>query len=687
VAAVLEAMRSGEIDSHAFEQRCVSKQGHEVWVEIVLSAQRDEGGDVSNLIAVIQDVTGRKRTQTELELAHRALACSVDGVVIASARRAEGEIVYVNPAFTRITGLPAQEAIGRSWLFLGELGGDQPALHELCARMRREESVSALLPNARAEGWSEIRISPVVDPRTGTVTHHVGILEDVSERLEAAAERERLLLEAVGARAEAERAARAKDEFFALVSHELRSPLSAITSWLAVLRRQGPGEVRARALEVLQRNAALLTRLIGDLLDVSRIVSGKLEIEREPFDLLAVVQGAVTALGPSARERGVALELHAAPEPAFVEGEPERMEQVLRNVIENALKFTPGGGRVDVELATHGSEIELLVRDTGRGIAPEDLPRVFDRFRQGEARPGSGDRGLGLGLSIVRHLVELHGGEVEASSEGLGCGATIRVVLPAVPLPQRLAARGAQAAPDSFEGLCVLLLDDDRTAAEALAIALEEADAEVAWVRSAAEALAQADVLRPQVLVAEVDALATEAADLLKALRDSVHANRLAAAVALSTASTLANRRQALQAGFDAYLVRPFEPARLIALIRTLIARPRRVLVVDDDPDSADSLALLLSRRGFEVERAYDAESALRAAADFAPSVIVTDLRLGTDSGVELARGWRAQGEGRPLLVAATGRAAEELGEDAALFDGFVRKPIELDALLALIGA
>ena len=640
--------------------------------------------------ASISDVTARRRAEADLGLLQRALACSSDAVIVAEAAADDGRIVYVNPAFTRITGYEPEDAFGRGWSFLGERPEAEPALGELCRRMQPDDSVEVLLRTRRKNGetlWSQIRIAPVVDSASGEVTHHVGIQEDVTEKLQVTAERERLLAEAVEARAEAERAGRAKDEFFALISHELRSPLGAITGWLAVLRRDTPTEVRARALEVVQRNSALLTRLIGDLLDASRIASGKLEIERAPVDVLDVVRNAVTAQEPAAREREVTLAFEASDEPAHVEGDAERLDQVVRNLIGNALKFTPPGGRIDVVLRRQMDLLRLEVRDTGQGIPKDVLPHVFERFRQADGGTRGADRGLGLGLSIVRHLVELHGGRVEATSEGPGLGAAFSVQLPASPLPRTLAASPVRRGPDALEGICVLLLESDRAIAEGRAIALEAAAADVAWVKSAAEALAQSDVLHPHVLVADLDSCGDDAANLVHELRRGGPAgSRFVASIAISTAGTLASRRAARETGFDGYLARPFEPAQLVALIRSLVARPTRVLVVDDDPASADSLALLLSRRGFEVERAYDADAALAAAPRFRPDVVVADLQLGATSGVELAAALRTSG-GRLRILAVSGRSREELGADAELFDGFVRKPVELDALLALLDA
>jgi len=686
--ALHEAMERDGVESQTFVRRCVSKQGHELWVDLVVSAERGAEGEIAYLVAVVQDVSERKRTEMELELAQRALVCSSDGVIIASAHRSEGEIVYVNPAFSRITGYPAQEVLGKGWAFLGELGRGEPPLDEVCRRLQREESASVLLRGHRKDGgllWSEIRLAPVVDSQTGLVTHHVGIQEDVTERLGAVAERERLLGEALAARADSERAGRAKDDFFALVSHELRSPLSAITSWLPMLRRASRPEVHAQAVKVIERSAQLLTRLIGDLLDASRMASGKLEIERASLDLLERIQTAVDGFGPAACERGVSLALHASERHAFIEGDAERIDQIVRNLIENALKFTPPDGRIDVDLERRGDEIEVRITDTGEGIPPELLPQVFERFRQGDSGPRGAAKGLGLGLAIVRHLVELHGGRVGAESEGAGKGTRIRLVLPAAPAPRRLAPQRASEAPGSLDGVCVLLLDPDRFAAEALGFALEEGGSEVVWVRNAGAALERAESLKPQVVVASVDLLPGDAEVLLDRMRcPEGSATRAVIGVALSTDDTPSRRRRAREMGFDAFLARPFDPVRLVGLIRSSLARSRRCLIVDDDRDAADSLAVLLARRGFEVDRAYGAVAALQIARSFRPSVVLTDLQLDGAEGADLARTLRAETEAI-RVIAVTGRSRDSLGSEADLFDGFLRKPIQLETLLSLL--
>jgi len=497
--------------------------------------------------------------------------------------------------------------------------------------------------------------------KNGKVSYYIAVLQDISDR---------------------KRAEGAKDAFFGLISHELRSPLNALSGWLAVLRNDTTPETRMRAIDVADRSVWMLDRLIGDLLDASRIASGKLEIDREVFDLLEVVQGSVAMLEPIARARDVSITLRTPDESPFIAGDPQRIDQILRNLMDNAVKFTPAGGRIQITVTTpDDASVQIVVSDTGRGIPRSMLTRVFDPLEQGEGGPRGTGRGLGLGLTIVERLVKLHGGRVEAASDGLGCGSAFTVTLPTTPIPQRLVPTVQLDDGDPLDGIKVLLVKPDRMAAEAVAMALENANADVVWVRHVDEVIERPG-LRPRVVVADLDGLGDEAAGLLRMLRARTGDAEFAA-IATSAEDRMAARRRAREAGFDRLLARPFAPADLIGAIHGLIERPVRVLIVDDDRDCADSLGILLARRGFEVERAYDASRALEIAADFRPDAILTDVEFGEErDGLALARALRKSEGVSPVLIAMSGHSEEALGEDAGLFDRFARKPVDLDFLL-----
>lgn len=575
-----------------------------------------------------------------------------------------GRWQHVNARLAEILGWPPEELVGRR--FADVTHPDDLALHrEVLAGLADGgvESQHVELRCLTKQGhpvWVDAFLSAERDAR-GRTASYVAVVQDIGAR---------------------KRAERAKDEFLALVSHELRSPLHVLGGWLSVLRHEQDPDRRARALAVAERSAGLLSRLIGDLLDASRIASGKLEIEREVFDLQELVQAVVAAFQPIAAGRQVALGLALPEQTPFVAGDPERMEQVVRNLVDNALKFTEPGGRVQVRLARADGRVSLVVSDTGHGIAPDLLPRVFERLTQGEGGPRGAGRGLGLGLSIVRHLVELHGGRIEAHSDGPGRGARFVVTLPEAGMPRRLAPLVPAEDGDELDGVHVLLAKPDRSAAEALALAFENAGASVAWTRSFEAALEEAGRRAPRVVVADLDVSQDDWAGWLGALRDA--AGGPLSAIALSAGDHAEGRRRARAAGFDAFVGRPVEPRRLVALVHATLEGPRRLLVVDDERDAADSLAILLARRGFVVERAYDAAEAQEAAARFQPHAVITDVQLGRDDGATLARALRRGAAHPPRIVALTGRAAEEL-DDASAFDGIARKPVDLDALLALL--
>jgi PAS domain S-box-containing protein len=374
----------------------------------------------------------------------------------------------------------------------------------------------------------------------------------------------------------AEEASQAKDEFLATVSHELRTPLASIMGWTRLLRRGGLTlEKQSRALETLERNARAQTRLVEDLLDVSRIASGKTRLNVETAELDRIVESAVDSLRPSADARGVKLQV--AVQPCTLAGDPERLHQVLWNLLSNAVKFTPRGGQVAVSLEVRDRTAALTVSDDGQGIRPDFLPHVFERFRQADATATRVHGGLGLGLAIVRHLVELHGGTVSASSEGEGQGSTFTVRLPlgtALPL-ERSQGEALPLPATSLAGLRLVVVDDEPDTREMVASTLEAHGAEVVSLADADEVLRwfasnQADLLVSDIAMPRMDGCA-----MIRELRRSgPGASGRIPAVALTAYARPEDRRHALEAGFQDYLTKPVEPEELVARVAAL-ARPR----------------------------------------------------------------------------------------------------------------
>jgi signal transduction histidine kinase len=378
--------------------------------------------------------------------------------------------------------------------------------------------------------------------------------------------------------AEAREANRLKDEFLATVSHELRTPLSALLSWAAVLRRCGAdAAATTRALDAIERNATAQARIVDDLLDVSRIVAGKLKLNTAAVRLEGVLESALESTLAAAEAKGIQVATAIRPVAGRVVGDAIRLQQVVSNLLSNAVKFTPRGGRIEVSLHQAASEAVIEVRDTGRGIAAAFLPHVFDPFRQGDASATRSTGGLGLGLAIVRQLVELHGGRIEARSAGEGRGATFVVYLPAgreeSAVPSRTddgESRGSQ--PD-LHGVRILLVEDEPDTREALGLLLSHAGAVVSAAATGSEALEALPDARPDVMVCDIGLPGEDGYALLRKVRVlGPEAGGLTPAIALTAYARDADRARALAAGFEAHLAKPIEPAELF---RTVIASVR----------------------------------------------------------------------------------------------------------------
>jgi signal transduction histidine kinase/CheY-like chemotaxis protein len=409
------------------------------------------------------------------------------------------------------------------------------------------------------------------------------LLVRLAEQATSAIRNAGLLAREQAARADFEAANRSKDDFLATLSHELRTPLTAMLGWVRMLRaaRLNP-EQTARALETIERNTLWQAKLIDDLLDVSRIISGKMQLERQVVDVGGVVGAALEALRRDADAKGVALEVELASGTAVVNGDPVRLAQVVANLVSNAIKFTPAGGRVAVELglARERGQIVITVRDTGAGIEAALLPHVFDRFRQGQGGRGAG--GLGLGLAIVRHIVTLHGGTVTAHSEGPGRGAAFTVTLPLSATPPGPIAGSvprAARAPRPLEGIRILAVDDHPDARELVRVALADRGAEVHTAASVSEALAALENMTVDVLLSDLGMPGADGFALVAQLRERERTDGRApmVAVALTAYASLHDRSQALAAGFDLHVAKPVDPDALTDAVAGALERAQRM--------------------------------------------------------------------------------------------------------------
>jgi signal transduction histidine kinase/ActR/RegA family two-component response regulator len=414
---------------------------------------------------------------------------------------------------------------------------------------------------------------------------HLRFAEAVAGQVAAAGDNARLYRAAEAGRAAAEAANRAKDQFLSTLSHELRAPLNAIFGWATILERGDlPEEQSRRALQIILRNVNAQVRLIDELLDVSRVGTGQLRLDVKPVDLRAVIGESVDSIRPAADAKGIMLQAALASPGGPVSGDPDRLRQVVWNLLSNAVKFTPKAGRVQIQLQRVASQVEILVSDTGVGIAPEFLPYVFDRFRQGDGSSTRPRGGLGLGLALVRSLVELHGGTVAAESPGEGRGATFAVRLPlmltaAVEPAARAEGKaserpGSMAPSPSLEGVRVLVVDDDLVAVDLTREILMRAGAQVWGCAGGTEALPMLQQCRPDVLVSDIEMPNQDGCALIRRIRalESDRGGRTPA-VALSAYSRPEDRVRSLMAGFNIHVSKPAEPSELITVVASLVGR------------------------------------------------------------------------------------------------------------------
>jgi signal transduction histidine kinase len=451
-------------------------------------------------------------------------------------------------------------------------------------RISRGISLAAAAAGALAKGER-----PSVTPSSIREVAELGEAIQHSSRLLAQRGRERdeHLARAEAARAEAEEANRLKDEFLATLSHELRTPLTAILGW-AKLLREGQLDARGteRAVEVIERNAQTQARLVEDLLDTSRVITGKLRLEMQPVELTAIVENVFDSVRPAAEAKGVELDLQLEGKVPRVFGDQNRLQQVVWNLLSNAVKFTPKGGRVVVGLKAFDSQVELFVRDTGVGISADFLPYVFDRFRQADGSTTRRHGGLGLGLAIVRHLVELHGGTVSADSAGEGKGTAFAVRLP---LDGARAANGEARAqgvsarvedapvsdvgPQPLRGVRVLVVDDEPDTREMISAALVYCEAEVRACGSAAEAFGEVIAWEPDVIISDIGMPYEDGYDFIRMVREwEGDSGRRIPAAALTALARAEDRARALASGYQVYISKPVEPSELIATVSRLLS-------------------------------------------------------------------------------------------------------------------
>jgi PAS domain S-box-containing protein len=485
-----------------------------------------------------------------------------------------------NPAAERMFGYTEQEAIGKSirMLIPHELQSEED---HVLSQIRAGKKVDHYETVRQRKDGSQLNVSLTVSPildASGTIVGASKIARDVTDRVRIERENARLF-------AEAQDANRVKDDFLAVLSHELRTPLNAIVGYSRLMRGQMlPADQVARAIETLERNARWLTQIVDDVLDVSRIVSGKIRLDVQAVELASIVDNAVATVQPAADAKNVRIHSVIDPRVGPVSGDPDRLQQVVWNLLANAVKFTPKGGRVQVLLERVNSHIEIIVSDTGVGISKEFLPLVFDRFRQADSGSTRKTGGLGLGLSIVKHLVEMHGGRVHAASDGEDQGATFTVRLPMM-IVQGSQPKGEHPLADrrqplqklgDLNGTKVLAVDDDADALSLLRDVLQASGAEVITASSAAMAMEALATFTPDVIVADIGMPDVDGFELISTIRASADPRiRDVPAAALTAFARSEDRTKALQSGFEMHLAKPVDPGELVASVATLVRRYR----------------------------------------------------------------------------------------------------------------
>jgi PAS domain S-box-containing protein len=528
-------------------------------------------------------ISGQRRAQDRLrrqgELLRVTLSSIGDAVI---ATDIGGKITFMNAAAEKLTGWEAAEAKDRpladAFRVVNETTREK--VENPFDKIRNTGATVAIANHTLliAKDGREVPIddsgAPIRDTK-GNVIGAIIVFHDVTKRRETERERARLLESETAARLAAERANRQKDDFLATVSHELRTPLNAILGWAAILRREPGSEAAvARAVEVIERNAKTRNELINDILDVSAIVSDRLKIEPVRIDLAAVIGEAGRSLEHAAAAKSIELTARTKAGDVPVMGDAARLRQIFANLISNAVKFTPDGGSVDVSISVDGDEAVVEVRDSGDGIAPEFLTQVFDRFRQIDSSMKRLYGGLGLGLAIVRHLVELHGGNVEADSAGPGLGSVFTVRLPlAAPGVPATAGNGAGRGPD-LRGVRVLVVDDHRDSLDLACLSLSRFGAEPQAAESAEEAMRIIERWRPNVILSDLGMPGMDGFDFIARIRSLGNGMANVPAAAVSAYTRDEDRARALAAGYQRHISKPADPADLAAAVAELAASP-----------------------------------------------------------------------------------------------------------------
>jgi len=585
------AQRVGSFEDEGWRVR---KDGSLFWANVVITAMRDVTGALIGYSKVTRDLTQRRGHEEALRQSEERFRLLVEGVdeYAIFMLDVNGKVATWNVGAQRIKGYTADEIVGRHFsVFYPQEARDSGWPEHELQQASEKGSFTDIGWRVRKDGttlWASVTITALRDA-TGRLVGYAKLTRDLTEtrRVEAielaGEQREHLLDAERSARMAAQRATRVKDEFLATLSHELRTPLSAILGWTQILLKghvTGPSD-QQRAIEVIDRNARAQVRLIDDLLDLSRIMTGKIRLDLQQISMPEVVQKAIDSALPLAQAKDIRVRALLDPSPTMVSADVGRLQQVVWNLLTNAIKFTPEGGQVQVLLQRVNSHIELSVADTGIGIPANFLPLVFDRFSQRDSSSTRTHGGLGLGLAICKQLVELHGGSIRVVSPGDGKGSTFFVELPVSLIrgedgrdhPSVEADAGELIALPKLEGVHAFAIDDEPDGRELLKRVLEDQGAVVTSFASAGDALIALKTSRPSVIVSDVGMPGMDGYQMIRSLRATESRDSRVPALALTAFARAEDRKRSLVAGFQAHLAKPFDVTELVLLVADLVGR------------------------------------------------------------------------------------------------------------------
>ncbi len=579
-----EVLRTlAETGEYRGEALSKSKEGAIRHLELSAFAMRDDAGEPVCYVGINRDITSRKQTEAALERNEAQLTDFFENSAVAMHWVGpDGTVIRVNEAELDMLGYERDEYEGHN---IAEFHVDQTVIQDILSRLQNGEVLKSYEAQLRCKDGSikDARIDSSAYFENDVFVHSRCFTHDNTERKRAQRESEELFKRERVARAEAEQANRLKDEFLATLSHELRTPLNAVIGWSRMLNsgRLDP-ESSNHALEVIERNAWAQKQIIEDILNVSRVITGKLQLNLGPVDLVAVVDAALDAMRPALEAKDIKIDTIIDASLRMVSGDADRLQQVVWNVLSNAAKFTPAGGQVEISVSQGATHVLLQVKDSGPGIDPAFLPHVFERFRQADGSTTRTHGGLGLGLAIVRHLVELHGGtiSVENREEGTGAIFTITLPLPSGELREDALVsaasifREAQTEPPTLDGLQILLVDDETDTLDLISVELAQYGARVTAVPSADEALKALEGSKFDLVISDIGMPVTDGYDLIRQIRKlDGNQNQRIPAVALTAYARVQDRMRAILAGYSTHIAKPVEANELVTVVASLAGR------------------------------------------------------------------------------------------------------------------